>query len=223
MSDIIKHECGIAMLRLLKPLAFYQKKYGSSFYGLNKMFLLMQKQHNRGQDGVGLANLKLDIPAGKRYISRKRSVSSNPIQNIFSEINNRFIELESTNPSKLLDCKWLKNNLPFTGELFLGHLRYGTFGGNTIEQCHPFLRQNNWKTRNLVLAGNFNMTNVDELFNQLVDLGQHPKQKSDTITILEKIGHFLDEENDKIYYKNKIYRCIHHQGTRNWDSFLGVG
>ncbi|MBE50719.1 MAG: amidophosphoribosyltransferase [Flavobacteriales bacterium] len=203
MSDIIKHECGIAMLRLLKPLAFYQKKYGSSFYGLNKMFLLMQKQHNRGQDGVGLANLKLDIPAGKRYISRKRSVSSNPIQNIFSEINNRFIELESTNPSKLLDCKWLKNNLPFTGELFLGHLRYGTFGGNTIEQCHPFLRQNNWKTRNLVLAGNFNMTNVDELFNQLVDLGQHPKQKSDTITILEKIGHFLDEENDKIYYKNK--------------------
>ena len=203
MSDIIKHECGIAMLRLLKPLEFYQKKYGSSFYGLNKMFLLMQKQHNRGQDGVGLANLKLDIPAGKRYISRKRSVASNPIQNVFSEINKRFIELESRDPSKLLDCKWLKNNLPFTGELFLGHLRYGTFGGNTIEQCHPFLRQNNWKTRNLVLAGNFNMTNVDELFNHLVELGQHPKQKSDTITILEKIGHFLDEENDKIYYKNK--------------------
>ena len=203
MSDSIKHECGVAMLRLLKPLKFYQKKYGTSLYGLNKMYLLMEKQHNRGQDGVGLANIKLDVVAGKRFISRKRSVSANPIQDVFKQANKRFIELENKNPEKLKDTKWMKDNLPFTGELFLGHLRYGTFGGNTIEQCHPFLRQSNWKTRNLVLAGNFNMTNVDELFQQLVNIGQHPKQKADTVTILEKIGHFLDEANDDIYYKNK--------------------
>ena len=203
MSDSIKHECGVAMLRLLKPLSFYQNKYGTSLYGLNKMYLLMEKQHNRGQDGVGLANVKLNVEAGQRYISRKRSVAPNPIQDVFKQVNRRFIELEKSQPEKLKDPIWLKENLPFTGELFLGHLRYGTFGENTIEQCHPFLRQNNWKTRNLVLAGNFNMTNVDELFQQLVDLGQHPKQKSDTITILEKIGHFLDEANDKIYYDNK--------------------
>ena len=203
MSDAIKHECGVAMLRLLKPLAFYQKKYGTAFYGLNKMYLLMEKQHNRGQDGVGLANIKIDVPPGKRYISRKRSVATNPIQDVFKQANKRFVDLQDKNPEKLSDTKWLKENLPFTGELFLGHLRYGTYGGNSIEQCHPFLRQNNWKTRNLVLAGNFNMTNVDELFTHLTDLGQHPKEMADTITILEKIGHFLDEENDKIYYKYK--------------------
>ena len=203
MSDAIKHECGVAMLRLLKPLDFYQKKYGSAFYGLNKMYLLMEKQHNRGQDGVGLANVKLDIPAGKRYISRKRSVATNPIQDVFKQVNRRFVELEASDSEKLKDPEWMKQNLPFTGELFLGHLRYGTYGSNTIEQCHPFLRQNNWKTRNLVLAGNFNMTNVDELFQQLVELGQHPKQMNDTVTILEKIGHFLDEANDAIYYKYK--------------------
>ena len=203
MSDAIKHECGVAMLRLLKPLAFYQKKYGTAFYGLNKMYLLMEKQHNRGQDGVGLANIKIDVPPGKKYISRKRSVATNPIQDVFKQANKRFVDLQDKNPEKLSDTKWLKENLPFTGELFLGHLRYGTYGGNSIEQCHPFLRQNNWKTRNLVLAGNFNMTNVDELFTHLTDLGQHPKEMADTITILEKIGHFLDEENDKIYYKYK--------------------
>ena len=203
MSDLIKHECGVAMLRLLKPLEFYQEKYGSTLWGLNKMYLLMEKQHNRGQDGVGLANVKLDVETGKRYISRKRSVDTNPIQDVFKQVNRRFVELEQKNPTKLKDPQWMKENLPFTGELFLGHLRYGTFGENTIEQCHPFLRQSNWKTRNLVLAGNFNMTNVDELFQQLVDLGQHPKQKADTVTILEKIGHFLDEANDDIYYKNK--------------------
>ena len=203
MSDPIKHECGVAMLRLLKPLDYYQKKYGTSFYGLNKMYLLMEKQHNRGQDGAGIANVKLDVPPGKRYISRKRSIDSNPIQDVFKQVNKRFIELEDSDPEKLKDTEWMKKHLPFTGELFLGHLRYGTFGENTIEQCHPFLRQNNWKTRNLVLAGNFNMTNVDELFEQLVDLGQHPKQMADAVTILEKIGHFLDEANDDIYYKNK--------------------
>ena len=203
MSDSIKHECGVALLRLLKPLEFYHKKYGTSLYGLKKMYLLMEKQHNRGQDGVGLANVKLDVEVGKRYISRKRSVATNPLQDVFQQANKRFVELEKNDPDKLKDPQWMKENLSFTGELFLGHLRYGTFGGNTIEQCHPFLRQNNWKTRNLVLAGNFNMTNVDELFQQLVDLGQHPKEMSDTVTILEKIGHFLDEENDAIYYKNK--------------------
>jgi len=203
MSDSIKHECGVALLRLLKPLAFYQKKYGTPLYGVNKMYLLMEKQHNRGQDGVGIANVKLDVEAGKRYISRKRSVATNPLQDVFKQVNKRFVELQKNDPQKMKDCDWLKEKLPFTGELFLGHLRYGTFGGNTIEQCHPFLRQNNWKTRNLALAGNFNMTNVDELFHQLVELGQHPKEMSDTVTILEKIGHFLDEENDAIYYKHK--------------------
>jgi amidophosphoribosyltransferase len=203
MSDSIKHECGVAMLRLLKPLKYYQEKYGTSLYGLNKMYLLMEKQHNRGQDGVGLANIKLDVPAGKKYISRKRSTTTNPIQDVFKQVNRRFVELEASDPEKLKNPEWLKENLPFTGELFLGHLRYGTFGENTIEQCHPFLRQSNWKTRNLALAGNFNMTNVDELFQQLVDLGQHPKQKADTVTILEKIGHFLDQANDEIYYKYK--------------------
>ena len=203
MSDELKHECGIAMLRLLKPLEYYQEKYGTSLYGLNKMYLLMQKQVNRGQDGAGLANIKLDLPPGKRYISRYRSNKANSVQDVFSYINSKFQEVEAQDPGKLKDVNWLKENMSFSGELFLGHLRYGTYGGNSIEHCHPFLRQNNWMTRNLVLAGNFNMTNVDELFDQLVDLGQHPKEKSDTVTILEKIGHFLDEANDEIYYKYK--------------------
>lgn len=203
MSDALKHECGVAMLRLRKPLEFYKEKYGTSFYALKKMYLLMEKQRNRGQDGAGLANVKLDTPAGKRYISRKRSTTNNPIEELFTQINQKFIDLEESNPKKLEDTNWLKTNMPFTGELFLGHLRYGTYGGNSVEQCHPFLRQNNWKTRNLALAGNFNMTNVDELFGHLTDLGQHPKEKSDTITIIEKIGHFLDEENVNIYQKYK--------------------
>ena len=203
MSDSLKHECGVAMLRLRKPLEFYKEKYGTSFYALKKMYLLMEKQRNRGQDGAGMANVKLETPAGKRYISRKRSTKSNPIQDLFKNINKRFVDLEESDPKKLEDLQWLKNNMPFTGELFLGHLRYGTYGGNGIEQCHPFLRQNNWKSRNLALAGNFNMTNVDELFEHLTDLGQHPKEKSDTITIIEKIGHFLDEANVNIYQKYK--------------------
>ncbi len=203
MSDSIKHECGIAMLRLRKPLDFYIKKYGTAFYGLNKMCLLMEKQHNRGQDGAGLATIKLDVPVGSRYISRHRSNASKPIQDLFEYVNKRFVELHESNPEKLTDAKWLQENVAFTGELLLGHLRYGTYGGNSIENCHPFLRQSNWRSRSLVLAGNFNMTNVDELFNQLVELGQHPKEKADTVTILEKIGHFLDEENDRIYYDNK--------------------
>ena len=203
MSDAIKHECGVAMLRLRKPLNFYVKKYGTALYALNKMYLLMEKQHNRGQDGAGLASIKMNVLPGKRYISRHRSTAAKPIQDLFSYINQRFVDLQENNPEKLKDAAWLQEHVAFTGELMLGHLRYGTYGGNSIEQCHPFLRQSNWRTRSLVLAGNFNMTNVDELFSHLIELGQHPKEKADTVTILEKIGHFLDEENDRVYYEYK--------------------
>ncbi|MCC7232440.1 MAG: class II glutamine amidotransferase [Bacteroidia bacterium] len=203
MSDILHHECGIALIRLLKPLSYYHKKYGTAFYALNKLYLLMEKQHNRGQDGSGVANIKFDVEPGTRYISRIRSGSKQSIPEIFSKINRNFEEAGKKNPNILKDPQSLKKHLPFTGELWLGHLRYGTFGGNSIENCHPFLRQNNWMTRNLVLAGNFNMTNVDELFQDLVRLGQHPKEKADTVTVLENIGHFLDEENESLYYKFK--------------------
>jgi amidophosphoribosyltransferase len=205
MSENIKHECGIVVLRLLKPLEFYVEKYGSAFYGLNKLYLLMEKQHNRGQDGAGVANIKFDVEPGERYISRKRSVNKNAIQEIFSDIFSKFKSIEEKDSSLLKDVKYLKKNAGFTGELFLGHLRYGTFGKNSIENCHPFLRQNNWMTRNLVVAGNFNLTNVDELFDQLVEVGQHPKEKSDTITVMEKIGHFLDVENERLF---KIYKAL---------------
>jgi amidophosphoribosyltransferase len=203
MSDAIKHECGIALVRLLKPLDYYTKKYGTPMYGLNKLYLLMEKQHNRGQDGAGVANIKFDVEPGTRYISRTRAVGSNAIKEIFGKIFNRFEDVHAKNPDKLKDTAWLKKHLPYTGELFLGHLRYGTFGGNGIENCHPFLRQNNWMTRNLVVAGNFNLTNVDELFNELVELGQHPKEKADTVTVMEKIGHFLDEENERLFKQFK--------------------
>ena len=203
MSDPIKHECGIAFVRLRKPLEYYVEKYGTAFYGLNKMYLLMEKQRNRGQDGAGLANIKLNMAPGTRYISRYRSVDTNSIGDIFGKVQKRIAEGVAGDASRLSDVPWLKDNLPFTGEVFLGHLRYGTYGGNTIEACHPFLRQNNWPTRNLIVAGNFNMTNVDELFNELVELGQHPKEKADTVTIMEKIGHFLDEANDELYYELK--------------------
>ena len=203
MSDAIKHECGIALVRLLKPLDYYIKKYGTATYGLDKMYLLMEKQHNRGQDGAGIANIKFDVDPGERYISRYRSNDQQPIKDIFTKIHAKFEEVNKDNPDLLRDADWLKRNVAFTGELFLGHLRYGTFGGNSIEHCHPFLRQNNWMTKNLILAGNFNLTNVDELFDVLVNIGQHPKEKSDTVTILEKIGHFLDEENQQLFDKYK--------------------
>jgi len=186
MSDPIKHECGIALLRLKKPLEYYLEKYGSALWGLNKMHLLMEKQHNRGQDGAGIANIKLDMQPGERYISRSRSVQKNPTQDIFDQINAKFKALYDENPDKLKDVSYLKKNVGFTGEVFLGHLRYGTYGRNSIESCHPFLRQSNWMTRNLVVAGNFNLTNVDELFDVLVELGQHPKEKSDTVTVTPK-------------------------------------
>jgi amidophosphoribosyltransferase len=200
MSDLLQHECGIAMLRLKQPLQYYIDKYGSAFYGLNKMYLLMEKQHNRGQDGAGLANIKLDVPPGKRYISRIRSVDSRPIQDVFSRIMPRFDGLSS---EQVKDSQFLQEEMAFTGEIFLAHLRYGTYGKNQVENCHPFLRQNNWRTRNLVVAGNFNMTNTDELFDKLVGLGQHPKEKADTVTILERIGHFVDVENQRLFDKYK--------------------
>lgn len=203
MSDAIKHECGIALLRLKKPLDFYLQKYGSALYGVNKLHLMMEKQHNRGQDGAGLANIKFDMQPGERYISRTRSIAKSPIQDIFDQINERFEQIAKVDPEKLKDVDYLKKNAGFTGELFLGHLRYGTFGRNSIESCHPFLRQNNWITRNLVVAGNFNLTNVDDLFDVLVQVGQHPKEKSDTVTVLEKIGHFLDVENDELLKQYK--------------------
>lgn len=210
MSDSIKHECGIALLRLKKPLDFYLDKYGTSFYGLRKMYLLMEKQHNRGQDGSGLANIKLDMEPGSRYVSRSRFTGNNNIQAVFNHINRRFDNLTE---EQLNNPEWLKQNEAFTGEVFLGHLRYGTYGKNSVENTHPFHRANNWMTKNLILAGNFNLTNVDELFDVLVKIGQHPKEKSDTVTILEKIGHFLDEENQLLFDKYKALGYNYQQIT----------
>lgn len=199
MSDAIKHECGIALIRLKKPLEYYKEKYGTAFYGVNKMYLMMEKQHNRGQDGAGIASIKLDMTPGERYISRQRSIEQQPIQDIFAKINNRINDVMEENPDKKDDVAWQKKNVPYIGELFLGHVRYGTFGKNSVESVHPFLRQNNWMHRNLIVAGNFNMTNVSTLFKKLISLGQHPKENADTITVMEKIGHFLDDEVAKLY------------------------
>lgn len=199
MSDAIKHECGIALLQLKKPLSFYKEKYGSTFYGINKMYLLMEKQHNRGQDGAGFASIKFDMSPGQRYISRVRSADQQPIQKIFKTINTRIQKEIDEDPTIASKPEELKAKVPYLGELMLGHVRYGTFGKNNIESVHPFLRQNNWMHRNLIVAGNFNLTNVNELFDNLVDLGQHPKEKADTITVMEKIGHFLDDAVAKIY------------------------
>ncbi len=203
MSDAIKHECGIAVLRLLKPLEYYKKKYGSAFYGAEKMYLLMEKQHNRGQDGAGLASIKFDMNPGERYISRVRSNEAMPIQDIFTQINQRINSTLENNPDKKDDINWQKQNMPYIGELFLGHVRYGTYGQNSIENVHPFLRLNNWMHRNLIIAGNFNMTNVKTLFESLVELGMHPKEMTDTVTVMENIGHFLDDEVNDLYLQCK--------------------
>jgi len=203
MSDAIKHECGIALVRLLKPLEYYQKKYGTSFYGINKMYLMMEKQHNRGQDGAGFASIKLDVSPGTRFMSRVRSNQQAPIQDIFAQINERLNSVIEKNPDKKNDVRWQLENMPYVGNLFLGHVRYGTFGKNSIESVHPFLRQNNWKHKNLIVAGNFNMTNSNELLEELIELGQHPKENTDTVTVMEKIGHFLDDEVSNIYQSCK--------------------
>ncbi|WP_340199429.1 amidophosphoribosyltransferase [Ascidiimonas sp. W6] len=206
MSDAIKHECGIAMIRLLKPLEYYKEKYGSAFYGINKMYLMMEKQHNRGQDGAGFASIKLNMKPGERYISRVRSNKSQPIQDIFAQINERINTELTANSNLHTNVSEQKRDIPYLGEVYLGHVRYGTFGKNSIESVHPFLRQNNWMHRNLIVAGNFNMTNVNELFDNLIQLGQHPKDKTDTITVMEKIGHFLDDA------VAKLYKEIKHEG-----------
>ena len=203
MSDALKHECGIALLRLLKPLEYYKEKYGSAFYGVQKMYLLMEKQHNRGQDGAGFASIKMDVKPGQRYISRIRSNQQQPIQDIFMQINERINEEMAAHPEYADDVQLQKEHVPYVGEVFLGHVRYGTFGKNSIESVHPFLRQNNWMHRNLIVAGNFNLTNVKELFDSLVELGQHPKELADTVTVMEKIGHFLDEDVMDIYQQCK--------------------
>lgn len=203
MSDAIQHECGIALLRLKKPLEFYKEKYGTAFYGVQKMYLLMEKQHNRGQDGAGLASIKLDVNPGERYISRIRSNDPQPIKDIFAQINDRISRELEEHPEYQNNVALQKQNIPYLGEVFLGHVRYGTFGKNSIESVHPFLRQNNWMHRNLIVAGNFNMTNVKELFQNLIDLGQHPKQMADTVTVMEKIGHFLDDEVTDLYKQCK--------------------
>ncbi|BCY27685.1 amidophosphoribosyltransferase [Flavobacterium okayamense] len=234
MSDAIKHECGIALLRLKKPLEYYKEKYGSAFYGVQKMYLLLEKQHNRGQDGAGLASIKLDVQPGQRYISRVRSNDAQPIKDIFAQINNRISRGLEENPEFVNNVALQKEHIPYVAELFLGHVRYGTFGKNSIESVHPFLRQNNWMHRNLIVAGNFNMTNVKELFQDLVNLGQHPKQMADTVTVMEKIGHFLDDEVADIYQQCKqegmtkkeasafiaerlnIQRILE-RASRNWD------
>ena len=203
MSDPIKHECGIAHLRLRKPLQYYIDKYDTPMYGANKLLLLMKKMQNRGQDGVGIANIKLGLEPGYRYISRYRSIDPDPLKKVFDKLGKKFAKAKKEGKDKYYEEPWLKKNHGFTGEVWLGHLRYGTHGVNSIESCHPFLRQNNWRSRNLVMAGNFNMTNVEELFKLLIDIGQHPKDKRDTVTVMEKIGHFLDEENHELFRKYK--------------------
>ncbi len=205
MSEQIKHECGIVLIRLLKPLDYYREKYGSWQYGINKLYLLMEKQHNRGQDGAGAVGLKIDQPSGSKYITRYRSNGSNPIQDVIDHIHESLSTARAKYGELVDDPTWAKQNIPFAGELYLGHLRYGTFGNNNIEYVHPVMRENNWRSRNLMLAGNFNLTNVDEIFNALEELGQHPKDYSDTVTILENVGHFLDEEIQVLFrqYKNE--------------------
>ncbi|MGK0413163.1 MAG: amidophosphoribosyltransferase [Polaribacter sp.] len=234
MSDAIKHECGIALVRLKKPLQFYKDKYGSAFYGINKMYLLMEKQHNRGQDGAGFASIKFNVAPGTRYISRVRSNQSQPIQDIFAQINGRLNGVLEQNPDKKDDVQWQEENMPYVGNLFLGHVRYGTFGKNSIESVHPFLRQSNWKHQNLIVAGNFNMTNSKQMLEELVELGQHPKESTDTVTVMEKIGHFLEDEVSKLYQqakkkgfskkdaspyieKNLSLKKVLKRSSKNWD------
>lgn len=240
MSEAIKHECGIALVRLLKPLEYYQEKYGTWQYGLQRLFLLMEKQHNRGQDGAGAVGLKLDQPSGKQYIYRVRSNGDNPIQDVINGINGPLVKAQERDPEGFANAAWAKDNLPFAGEVYLGHLRYGTFGNNSIEYCHPVMRENNWRSRNLALAGNFNLTNVDEIFASLVELGQHPKDFSDTVTILENVGHFIDDEVQLLFrqYKNEglsnreisdrieksiDIRKILERSSRKWDGGYVIG
>lgn len=211
MSDIIHHECGVTLIRLLKPIEYYKTKYGSARYGLHKLYQIMEKMINRGQDGAGVATIKFDVEPGNTYLDRLRSVENKATQDIFTKINNHFVSASRKHPEAYKSADWQKANISFLGELMIGHLRYGTFGKNGVQSCHPFTRKNNWMSRNLVVAGNFNLTNVDELFTHLLELGQHPIEKADTVTVMEKIGHFLDKENDKLFKKFK------EQTDKNYD------
>ena len=222
MSDNLQHECGIAMLRLLKPLDYYKEKYGTPFYAINKMYLMLEKQHNRGQDGAGLASIKLDMQPGERYINRVRSNKPQPIQDIFKQINTKIQDILKENPNIINDTQTQKQLLPYIGEIFLGHNRYGTFGKNNIEYVHPFLRQNNWMYRNLIIAGNFNMTNSKELFDRLVELGQHPKELTDAVTIMERIGHFLDTEVENLYQNLKAQGVSKKEAAKRISEELNV-
>jgi len=234
MSDEIHDHCGIALIRLLKPLSYYKEKYGTDYYGVHKLYLLMEKQHNRGQDGAGVAGIKFDMPPGSPILHRVRSASQNALEEIFGKINRRLADVQAKKPRKAGNQEWLKTNVPFVCELLLGHVRYGTYGNNAMEYCHPLIRENNWLTKNVAIAGNFNLTNVDELFQKLIDLGQHPREKTDTVTILEKIGHFLDKQNEKLFAKYKAQglpnteisshiaqhldiKEILHKAARRWD------
>ncbi|MDB5262247.1 MAG: amidophosphoribosyltransferase [Adhaeribacter sp.] len=210
MSDEIKHECGIALVRLRKPIQYYAEKYGTAMYGINKLYLLMEKQHNRGQDGAGVASIKINTKPGTEYISRYRSVKNRAINDIFGKISDTYSKLKKQHPKEVHDLDWLQQNMPFLGDVYLGHLRYGTHGINSIDNCHPFVRENNWRSRSLAVAGNFNMTNADELFDALTEIGQHPRHTTDTVTVLEKIGHFLEEENQSLFehYKKSYYTNI---------------
>lgn len=240
MSESIKHECGIALIRLLKPLEYYRLKYGTWQYGVNKLYLMMEKQHNRGQDGAGAVGVKVNMSPGQEYIFRHRSIDPNPIRDVFVKIFKEINNAQQKYPQAVHDPVWAKENLPFAGELYLGHLRYGTYGRNSVESTHPVMRQNNWRSRNLALAGNFNLTNVDELFDLLVGLGQFPKGFNDTVTVLEKVGHFLDEENELLFrqYKNEGYanaeisplieqnidiRKVLERASRDWDGGYTIG
>lgn len=189
--EILKHECGIAMVRLLKPLNYYEEKYGTSQYGLNKLYLLMEKQHNRGQEGAGIGCVNLKARPGNEYVYRERGLGSGAISEIFDNARKRIIAAQESNEDT--------NNLPFLGEIYMGHLRYSTTGKHGISYVHPFLRRNNWKSRNLLLCGNFNITNVEEVFSKVVEEGQHPRIYSDTVILLEQIGYYLDKENQRLY------------------------
>ena len=240
MSDRLNHECGLALIRLLKPLEFYQKKYGSTTYGLSKLYLMLEKQHNRGQDGAGFASVKLNMSPGQRFMHRERSANQNPIQEIFKLANENLTNYTKKHPKFKVNITNLKKNVPHVSEVFLGHVRYGTFGQNSKDAVHPFLRQNNWMHRNLIVAGNFNMTNNNQMFEDLVNLGQHPKEMSDTVTIMERIGHFLDDSVSKIYKKLKkegvskmdasaiiaeridLYKIIK-KASKDWDGGYVIG
>ena len=234
MSDIIKHECGIAMLRLRKPMEYYIEKYGTWSFGLQKIYLMMEKQHNRGQDGAGIAGIKLNVLPGNRYIFRQRSNTANPIKEIFSLIYEDIDALTRTHPEDFKNPAFIKENVPFACDVYLGHLRYGTYGNYNIDYVHPVSRENNWRSKNLVMAGNFNLTNVGEVFSSLVELGQNPVDFSDTVTILENVGHRIDEENERLFRKfkgegfskkeispliekNLDVTSILRKASRNWD------